>query len=384
MGKKTTATKKKKTTKAVRKATPQKKAAAKKPAAAKKTPARKKSAGKSVKKPSKKSNSKAAKTTAKKSVSKPAKKLPAKSKPAAKSKKSTATRSKVAKTPTATKGARKSAQAGAKPANKAGATKNSTVTKSSTKSPVTKTAAGAAKAGAAKSIRPQASRGSAKAFTLEDALGEIERSSKTRKTSSKAAVAESKAAVPKKVLPEPKPKQQKFGAASLADILGYNPANNEKPVDEISQIPKKYLRYYKLLIQLRDHVDSGLTLHAEDTLKRSNREDSGDLSGYGQHMADAGTDNFDRDFALSLVSNEQEALYEIQEAIQRIKKGTYGICETSGKPIPKERLLAVPFARYSVESQADIEKHRRFTAQRAGVFAEATGDEGKFLEDNSD
>jgi RNA polymerase-binding transcription factor DksA len=258
------------------------------------------------------------------------------------------------------------------------------VTKSSTKSSGTKTSASASKSAATKTARTQAPRGAAKAFTLEDVLGEIERSSKTRKTSSKSSATENKVVAPKKVLPEPKPKQQKYGAASLADILGYNPTKNEKPVDEIEQIPKKYLRFYKLLIQLRDHVNSGLTLHSEDTLKRSNREDSGDLSGYGQHMADAGTDNFDRDFALSLVSNEQEALYEIQEAIQRIKKGTYGICETSGKAIPKERLLAVPFARYSVESQTDIEKHRRFTAQRAGVFAEATGDEGKFLEDNSD
>lgn len=383
MGKKTTATKAKKTAKAARKATPKKKASAKKPAAAKKTPVKKKSAGKSVKKPSKKSNSKTGKTTTRKPVSKPAKKLPAKSKPAAKSTQKTTARSKVAKTPVATKGDAKSAtKAGTKPAPKADATKKSTVTKSSTKSPGTKTPAGGSKATA----RTQAARGSAKAFTLEDVLGEIERSSKTRKTPSKssAAAVESKVVAPKKALPEPKPKQQKFGAASLADILGYNPTKNEKPVDEIEQIPKKFIRFYKLLIQLRDHVNSGLTLHSEDTLKRSNREDSGDLSGYGQHMADAGTDNFDRDFALSLVSNEQEALYEIQEAIQRIKKGTYGVCETSGKAIPKERLLAVPFARYSVESQTDIEKHRRFTAQRAGVFAEATGDEGKFLEDNSD
>ncbi len=227
------------------------------------------------------------------------------------------------------------------------------------------------------------------AFTLDDVRGELAKAHPSRKDSSDKGKAEATAkAVPnhgKRVVTDIKPTHRRFGAASLADILGYNPAADEKPENEEASIDKKFLRFYKLLVQLRDHVKSGLALHAEDTLKRSSREDAGDLSGYGQHMADAGTDAFDRDFALSLVSNEQEALFEIEEAIKRIKNGTYGVCELTGKPIAKERLLAVPFARYSVESQAQVEKTRRRTSQRAGLFGDAAGEEGaKISEEDSD
>ncbi|MFT3831623.1 MAG: TraR/DksA C4-type zinc finger protein [Opitutaceae bacterium] len=170
-------------------------------------------------------------------------------------------------------------------------------------------------------------------------------------------------------------------AASLADILGYNPAKQAAPtVLNEAEIDPKFQRYYKLLIELRNHVASGLDTHTEQTLKRSSKDDAGDLSSYAQHMADAGTDTFDRDFALSLVSNEQEALAEIEAAIQRIKNGTYGVCELTGKPINKERLLAVPFARFSVESQTEVEKTKRRSASRAGLFGE--GEEGGKIEDD--
>ncbi len=140
-------------------------------------------------------------------------------------------------------------------------------------------------------------------------------------------------------------------------------------------VPEKYKRYHKLLIDLRKHLTEGIERHSEETLKRSVKDDSGDLSSYGQHMADAGTDTFDRDFALSLVSNEQEALSEIEAAIKRIRDGTYGICEITAKPISKERLLAVPFARNSAEAQKQIERNRHHSRTQAGLFGEA-GEEG--------
>lgn len=227
------------------------------------------------------------------------------------------------------------------------------------------------------------------AFTLDDVRGELAKARPTRKdptTTTKADVtAKAPAANGPRVVTEVKPTHRRFGAASLADILGYNPTVEEKPEDDETAIDKKFIRYYKLLVQLRDHVKSGLALHAEDTLKRSSREDAGDLSGYGQHMADAGTDAFDRDFALSLVSSEQEALFEIEEAIKRIKNGNYGNCELTGKPINKDRLLAVPFARYSVEGQAEMEKTRRRSSQHGGLFGDAAGEEGtKITEDDGD
>jgi RNA polymerase-binding transcription factor DksA len=165
-------------------------------------------------------------------------------------------------------------------------------------------------------------------------------------------------------------------AASLADILGFNPkkARSAEAIAE-QDVPEKFKRYYKLLIDLRTHLTEGIELHSEETLKRSSKDDTGDLSSYGQHMADAGTDTFDRDFALSLVSSEQEALTEIDSAIKRIHAGTYGICEISQKPIAKERLLAVPFTRYSAEAQKDLERNRHRSRTQAGLFGEL-GEEG--------
>jgi RNA polymerase-binding transcription factor DksA len=167
--------------------------------------------------------------------------------------------------------------------------------------------------------------------------------------------------------------------ASLADILGFNPAKGKKPraamVDE-SEVPEKYRRYYRLLLELRNHVLIQLGEHTEETLLKSSKDDSGDLSGYGQHMADAGTDTFDRDFALSLVSGEQEALAEIEAAIKRVHAGTYGICESTQKPIAKERLLAVPFTRYSAEAKKQVERHSHRAVQRGGLFGDGTEEEG--------
>lgn len=186
-----------------------------------------------------------------------------------------------------------------------------------------------------------------------------------------------------KVELEAKPaKPNHVAPASLADILGFNPAKPRKADDE-ENVPEKFRRYYKLLIELRDHVTGRLDTHTEDTLKRSAKDDAGDLSSYGQHMADAGTDTFDRDFALSLVSSEQEALSEIEAAIRRIKDGSYGICEVTGKPIAKERLLAVPFTRYSAEAQKEIERNRHRARTQAGLFGEL-GEEGAKISDESE
>ncbi|HEY8996012.1 MAG TPA: TraR/DksA C4-type zinc finger protein [Lacunisphaera sp.] len=173
--------------------------------------------------------------------------------------------------------------------------------------------------------------------------------------------------------------------ASLADILGFNPSKGKKApaamVDE-SEVPEKFRRYYRLLLDLRTHVLTQLGEHTEETLLKSSKDDSGDLSGYGQHMADAGTDTFDRDFALSLVSSEQEALSEIEAAIKRVHDGTYGICEATQKPISKERLLAVPFTRYSTEAKKEVERHSHRAIQRGGLFGDGTDEEGGKMADD--
>src|SRR5258708_13952651 len=86
------------------------------------------------------------------------------------------------------------------------------------------------------------------------------------------------------------------------------------------------------------------------------KESAQEMAGYSLHMADSGTDNFDRDFALSLLSSDQDAIYEIEEALKRIEKNTYGVCELTGKPIPKARLEAIPRTRFTVQAQAQFER----------------------------
>jgi RNA polymerase-binding transcription factor DksA len=85
-------------------------------------------------------------------------------------------------------------------------------------------------------------------------------------------------------------------------------------------------------------------------------------------MADSGTDNFDRDFALSLLSSDQDAVYEIEEALKRIEKDTYGVCELTGKPIPRQRLEAIPWTRFTVEAQAQLERDGALRQRRLGAL----------------
>jgi RNA polymerase-binding transcription factor DksA len=176
-----------------------------------------------------------------------------------------------------------------------------------------------------------------------------------------------------KVVIEDKPIEKRvLGAASLADILGFNPSEKKSSTELVEkEVPKKWKKYYKLLIDLRMHVSDEISLHTADTLKHNARDDSGNTSS----PADSGTDSFDRDFALSLVSSEQDALIEIEEAILRIKDGSYGVCEITDKVIPAVRLSAVPFTRYSVEGQAEHERDQHRISNRidaGGIFGDVS------------
>ncbi len=84
-----------------------------------------------------------------------------------------------------------------------------------------------------------------------------------------------------------------------------------------------------------------------------------EASAFGMHQADAGSDAYDRDFALSMLGKEQDALYEINEALKRIETGTYGLCEGTGSRISEERLEAMPFARFSIIWQEKVEREQR-------------------------
>ena len=376
-----------------------KKAVAKKPASkAKKTVAKKPATKAKAKKTvAKKPASKAKKIVAKKPATKAKAKKAVAKKPATKAKAKKA----VAKKP-ATKAKAKKAVA-KKPASKAKA-KKAVAKKPATKAKAKKAVAKkpASKVAVKKSITNQAAKAiplvknpsvaregeaaSNKATPIAFSFDDVEALVATRKKEIKSIPDEPAvkklAPVKKKAIVKDKPvKKRVLGAASLADILGFNPAEKKKVTSlEDESIPKKWKKYYKLLLNLRQHVSDELDLHTSDTLQHASR-DEGDR----KLEADAGTDAFDRDFALSLVSSEQEALNEVEEAILRIKEGTYGVCEVTGKTISKDRLAAVPFARYSVEGQAEFEKnqHRKIERIAGGLFADSA-DAPKITSDDDD
>ena len=166
--------------------------------------------------------------------------------------------------------------------------------------------------------------------------------------------------------------QAKQPAGDVAAAAAREP---ERPPKTLKLSKDDAAKFRKLLLELRDHLIDGVSFLASDNLKRSHREASGELSGYSLHMADAGTDTFDREFALSLVSNEQEALYEIEEALKRLDQNTYGICGNCEKPILKARLEAVPFARLCVSCQSDIERNSRRPVAQGPTFTESADEE---------
>ena len=146
-------------------------------------------------------------------------------------------------------------------------------------------------------------------------------------------------------------------------------------------------RQKRRLLDLRDHFLDQMQSVAQDSLR--SRAENNEASAVGQHQADAGSDAYEKDFALSLLSQEQDALYEIEEALKRIENGAYGVCEMSNKVIPHARLEAIPFARFTVECQQQLEKENRGrrrwdTAPQFMDSAEAFSDEEEESSDDDD
>lgn len=200
----------------------------------------------------------------------------------------------------------------------------------------------------------------------------------------------------------PKSNSEKAGSKSTPNVKPANHAKAEKSVEDVEAVdssdivsflpktPKKeddshlspFLRQQReRLLALRDAMLDSMMGVAQDNLR--SRAEGSEASAFGMHQADAGSDAYDRDFALSLLSQEQDALYEIDEALKRIELGSYGVCEMSSKPIPKARLEAIPFARFTVECQSQLERQKKNQRARQSVTSlfGLTDDEGGDSED---
>lgn len=175
------------------------------------------------------------------------------------------------------------------------------------------------------------------------------------------------AAVKKKVEPVTK-------ASSLKPTVKTNLPTGpiRKPIVDDGWVPEPeipmntFIKKQKArLLELKDSLVDSVTGMANETIRA--RAEGSDASAFGMHQADAGSDAYDRDFALSLLSKEQDALYEIEDALKRIEAGTYGICEMSNKKIPQMRLEALPFARFTVECQSEYEREVAANGGRRSV-----------------
>jgi DnaK suppressor protein len=163
----------------------------------------------------------------------------------------------------------------------------------------------------------------------------------------------------KKANSAPMPRSKSLGSATAASILGAAVSAPVSPNGQ-AEVKPEWARFQKHLLELRERL-----LNQMNGLAKESAEE---MAGYSLHMADSGTDNFDRDFALSLLSSDQDAIYEIEEALKRIEKNTYGICELTGKPIPKARLEAIPWTRFTVEAQAQLERDGALRQRRLGAL----------------
>ncbi len=124
------------------------------------------------------------------------------------------------------------------------------------------------------------------------------------------------------------------------------------------RIPAKWSAHHRHLTQLRELV----RLRQQDLVQDALEE----RPTFSTHQADAATDAFDRDLALGMLSSEQDALNEIDQALHRIRTGAYGRCELTGKPIEAARLKAIPWTRFSAAAEKQLERSGELNHARLG------------------
>jgi RNA polymerase-binding protein DksA len=122
------------------------------------------------------------------------------------------------------------------------------------------------------------------------------------------------------------------------------------------KLKKEKLNYYKKILEKQREILIHQLQHLGDDALNNIKESSGDLSSHTLHMADLATDNYNRDFSIDLVNNEENLLRRIDDALKRIKDGTYGYCLECEKKLPEKRLKAMPYAELCIEHQEEKEK----------------------------
>jgi DnaK suppressor protein len=112
--------------------------------------------------------------------------------------------------------------------------------------------------------------------------------------------------------------------------------------------PEELGTYRDSLLNLQARLRGDLDQMTDEALRRGQPDSSGNLSNVPLHMADVGTENYDQEFTLSLIENDQDTLSQINEALSRIASGTYGRCEECNEMISKPRLQALPYTKHCI------------------------------------
>ena len=228
------------------------------------------------------------------------------------------TAKKTAKKP---RGGKKSVSARKKTATRAATARKRTSSKAKRKKTVTKTAKKAARKPAKRRAAPKATKGAKKAV---------------RKASGRRAAK----------VPAPEP-------LAIAAPL-------EAPVKRTTHLKKRDLELFReLLLTKRAELVGDVSTLQKQALSENRQEAAGDLSSMPIHMADLGTDNYEKEFTLGLIEGQRTLLREIDQALARIDDRTYGVCEATGKPIGKARLKAQPWVRFCYEYMLAQEEGRR-------------------------
>lgn len=155
------------------------------------------------------------------------------------------------------------------------------------------------------------------------------------------------------------PVLQSLTGCQSSDIVNFLEQHDTIPKDThaagIMMNRTEMQAYWQSLLDLRARHNGDVSHLADEALRRTGGGAAGNLSNMPIHMADLGTDNFEQEFTLSLLHNEEQLLDEIAAALERINQGTFGQCEECQGDIPKPRLQAVPYARYCVDCARKLE-----------------------------
>ena len=121
-------------------------------------------------------------------------------------------------------------------------------------------------------------------------------------------------------------------------------------------LKKDELESYRTVLQnIRARLRGDLDQMTDEALRRTQPESSGNLSNVPLHMADVGTENYDQEFTLSLIENEQATLEQVQDALGRVEQGTFGRCMECQEPIAKARLQALPYTKHCIQCARKME-----------------------------